>query len=67
MPSLLKRISTLRHLPATPSRWNGRQSQAAVAAFPEIDRIAYFSLPVAMKKIIAYQQPFLRELENRLA
>ena len=35
-------------------------------SFPEIDRIAYFSLPVAMKKIIAYQQPFLRELENRL-
>ena len=35
-------------------------------SFPEIDRIAYFSLPVAMKKIIAYQQPFLRELESRL-
>ena len=35
-------------------------------SFPEIDRIAYFSLAVAMKKIIAYQQPFLRELENRL-
>jgi predicted NUDIX family NTP pyrophosphohydrolase len=35
--------------------------------FPEIDRIAYFSLPVAMTKIIAYQQPLLRELERRLA
>jgi predicted NUDIX family NTP pyrophosphohydrolase len=35
-------------------------------SFPEIDRIAYFSLAVAMKKIIAYQQPFLRELESRL-
>jgi predicted NUDIX family NTP pyrophosphohydrolase len=35
-------------------------------SFPEIDRIAYFPLPIAMKKIIAYQQPFLRELENRL-
>ena len=33
-------------------------------SFPEIDRIAYFVLPVAMKKIIAYQQPFLRELEG---
>ncbi|HEY3795275.1 MAG TPA: NUDIX domain-containing protein [Bradyrhizobium sp.] len=35
--------------------------------FPEIDRIAYFTLPVAMTKIIAYQQPLLRELEQRLA
>jgi predicted NUDIX family NTP pyrophosphohydrolase len=35
--------------------------------FPEIDRIAYFTLPVAMTKIIAYQQPLLRELERRLA
>ena len=35
--------------------------------FPEIDRIAYFMLPAAMTKIIAYQQPLLRELEQRLA
>jgi predicted NUDIX family NTP pyrophosphohydrolase len=35
-------------------------------SFPEIDRIAYFALPIAMKKIIAYQQPFLGELETRL-
>ena len=35
--------------------------------FPEIDRIAYFTLPVAMTKIIAYQQPLLRELEQKLA
>jgi predicted NUDIX family NTP pyrophosphohydrolase len=35
--------------------------------FPEIDRIAYFMLRVAMTKIIAYQQPLLRELEQRLA
>jgi predicted NUDIX family NTP pyrophosphohydrolase len=34
-------------------------------SFPEIDRIAYFALPVAMTKIIAYQPPFLRELERR--
>ncbi len=34
-------------------------------SFPEIDRIAYFALPVAMTKIVAYQQPFLRELERR--
>ncbi|MDR3422888.1 MAG: NUDIX domain-containing protein [Xanthobacteraceae bacterium] len=34
--------------------------------FPEIDRIAYFALPAAMSKIIAYQRPLLRELERRL-
>lgn len=34
--------------------------------FAEIDRIAYFTLPVAMIKIIGYQQPLLRELERRL-
>lgn len=36
-------------------------------SFPEIDRITYFALPVAMKKIIAYQRPLLRRLEQRLA
>jgi predicted NUDIX family NTP pyrophosphohydrolase len=35
-------------------------------SFPEIDRIAYFTVPDAMIKIIAYQQPLLRELEQRL-
>jgi predicted NUDIX family NTP pyrophosphohydrolase len=34
-------------------------------SFPEIDRIAYFPLPAATTKIIAYQQPLLRELEQR--
>jgi predicted NUDIX family NTP pyrophosphohydrolase len=34
--------------------------------FPEIDRIAYFPLPVAMGKIIAYQQPLLIELQQRV-
>lgn len=34
--------------------------------FPEIDRIAYFALPVAMIKILPYQLPFLKELERRL-
>ena len=43
-----------------PPRSGRRQS------FPEIDRIAYFALPSAMRKIIAYQQPLLRELELRL-
>jgi predicted NUDIX family NTP pyrophosphohydrolase len=34
-------------------------------SFPEIDRIAYFPLPAATTKIITYQQPVLRELEQR--
>ena len=34
-------------------------------AFPEIDRIAYFSVPVAMSKILTYQRPLLAELESR--
>jgi predicted NUDIX family NTP pyrophosphohydrolase len=33
--------------------------------FPEIDRIAYFALPMAQLKIIAYQLPLLAELEHR--
>jgi predicted NUDIX family NTP pyrophosphohydrolase len=33
--------------------------------FPEIDRIAYFTLPVARVKILAYQLPLLSELEKR--
>jgi len=35
-------------------------------SFPEIDRIAYFALPAARTKIIAYQLPLLLELEARL-
>jgi predicted NUDIX family NTP pyrophosphohydrolase len=35
--------------------------------FPEIDRVAYFALPAAREKIIAYQQPLLREFERRVA
>lgn len=35
-------------------------------SFPEIDRIAYFTLPVAMVKMLAYQRPLLHELELRL-
>jgi len=34
--------------------------------FPEIDRIAYFALPIAAIKILEYQRPLLRELEERL-
>jgi predicted NUDIX family NTP pyrophosphohydrolase len=35
-------------------------------SFPEIDRIAYFTLPIAMRKIIAYQRPLLLELQKRI-
>jgi predicted NUDIX family NTP pyrophosphohydrolase len=35
--------------------------------FPEIDRIAYFALPTAKAKIIAYQLPLLDELQARLS
>ena len=34
-------------------------------SFPEIDRIAYFPLPIALTKILAYQRPLLDELEQR--
>jgi len=43
-----------------PPRSGRRQS------FPEVDRIAYFTLPIAMVKIIAYQRPFLQQLKLRL-
>jgi len=33
--------------------------------FPEIDRIAYFALAIAMVKILAYQRPLLDELQSR--
>jgi predicted NUDIX family NTP pyrophosphohydrolase len=35
-------------------------------SFPEIDRIAYFSMPVAMTKIVPYQQPLLVELQAKI-
>jgi predicted NUDIX family NTP pyrophosphohydrolase len=40
---------------------SGRQQ-----SFPEIDRVAYFALPVALSKILTYQRALLRELELRL-
>jgi predicted NUDIX family NTP pyrophosphohydrolase len=36
-------------------------------AFPEIDRVAYFGMPDAAEKILAYQRPLLIELERRFA
>jgi len=43
-----------------PPRSGHRQS------FPEIDRIAYFPLPVARTKILPYQRPLLEELAAKL-
>lgn len=34
--------------------------------FPEIDRIAWFGLKEAEEKILGYQRPFLKELEEML-
>lgn len=36
-------------------------------SFPEIDRIDWFAIGAAMTKIIAYQRPFLEELQAMLA
>lgn len=43
-----------------PPRSHKRQS------FPEIDRLAWFGLAEANEKILPYQHPFLRELEELL-
>jgi predicted NUDIX family NTP pyrophosphohydrolase len=40
---------------------SGRRTQ-----FPEIDRIGWFGVEPAMKKIIPYQRPFLVELQEKL-
>lgn len=36
-------------------------------SFPEIDRLAWFDYQTALKKIIAYQKPFLLELQAKLS
>jgi predicted NUDIX family NTP pyrophosphohydrolase len=45
-------------------QWPPKSGQ--LKSFPEIDRIAYFTLPVALDKILAYQKPLLLELKKRL-
>jgi predicted NUDIX family NTP pyrophosphohydrolase len=35
-------------------------------AFPEIDRIGYFGIDEAMRKILTYQQPLMRELLEKI-
>ena len=36
-------------------------------SFPEVDRVAYFPLPTARKKILSYQLPLLDQLEQLAA
>ena len=57
----LKGFSSIEFEMEWPPR-SGRRS-----SFPEIDRIAWFTLPKAQEKIIAYQQPFLQELRAMLS
>lgn len=35
-------------------------------AFPEVDRVGYFTVDEAMRKILVYQQPFIREMLEKL-
>lgn len=37
------------------------------ARFPEVDRLDWFDARAAMRKIIPYQEPFLLELQEKLA
>jgi predicted NUDIX family NTP pyrophosphohydrolase len=34
--------------------------------YPEIDRVGYFAIDEAMRKILAYQQPFISELIEKI-
>jgi predicted NUDIX family NTP pyrophosphohydrolase len=38
----------------------------SLKSFPEIDRLAWFDYDTALKKIIAYQKPFLVELRSNI-
>ena len=44
--------------------WPPRSGQ--LRTFPEVDRLAWFGLPAARDKMIAYQLPFLTQLEELL-
>jgi predicted NUDIX family NTP pyrophosphohydrolase len=35
-------------------------------AYPELDRVGYFGVDAALQKILTYQQPFVRELMEKL-
>jgi predicted NUDIX family NTP pyrophosphohydrolase len=44
--------------------WPPRSGRRQV--FPELDRVEYFGVAPALRKILAYQQPFICELIDRL-
>jgi predicted NUDIX family NTP pyrophosphohydrolase len=44
--------------------WPPRSGRRQV--FPELDRVEYFAVAAALGKILAYQQPLIRELMDRL-
>jgi predicted NUDIX family NTP pyrophosphohydrolase len=44
--------------------WPPRSGRRQV--FPELDRIDYFGVDAALRKILVYQQPLIRELSDRL-
>jgi predicted NUDIX family NTP pyrophosphohydrolase len=44
--------------------WPPRSGRRQV--FPELDRVEYFGVDAAVRKILVYQQPFIRELMDRL-
>jgi predicted NUDIX family NTP pyrophosphohydrolase len=48
---------------ATTSRLNGLPESGRTTYFPEIDRAAWFTLPLAREKILESQRPFLDCLE----
>jgi predicted NUDIX family NTP pyrophosphohydrolase len=44
--------------------WPPRSGRRQV--YPELDRVGYFGVDAALRKILPYQQPFIRELMDRL-
>lgn len=44
--------------------WPPRSGQ--FESFPELDRIDYFDLPVALRKMLPYQWPLLLELSEKM-
>jgi predicted NUDIX family NTP pyrophosphohydrolase len=44
--------------------WPPRSGRRQV--HPELDRVGYFGVDAALRKILTYQQPFIRELMDKL-
>ncbi len=63
-PGHSRPISTLQHFASNTFEIEWPPKSGRRASFPEIDRIAYFALPAAARKILPYQLPLLRELKR---